>query len=67
MASVKVMPLPDGTSLRGSWQVKKSGRRVSKHRKKSAAKRRAKREAMSGDKLFIYRKNGTQQDVRTVR
>lgn len=67
MKTVKVKPLPDGTSLRGSWQVTKSGARQSKHRKKSAAKRKAKRVASSGDKLVIMRKNGTVQDQRTVR
>jgi len=67
MASVKVKPLPDGTSLRGSWQVTVSGSRVSKHRKKSAAKRRAKREASSGDTLTITRLDGTIQDKRAVR
>jgi len=67
MATVKVKPLPDGTSLRGSWQVTKSGGRVSKHRKKSAATRRAYREADAGDTLYIIRADGTVQDVRTVR
>ncbi len=67
MATVKVKPLPDGTSLRGSWQVTKSGSRVSKHRKKSAAERMAYRKAKSGDKLVIMRKDGTIQDQRTVR
>lgn len=66
MATVKVKPLPDGTTLRGNWQVTKSGRRVSKHRKKRAAQRRAYREASSGDTLYIIRADGTVQDVRTV-
>jgi len=66
MAKVSVKPLPDGTSMRGSWQVQVSGRRVSKHRKKTAAKRRAQREANSGDTLVITRTDGTIQDKRTV-
>lgn len=37
MATYRVTPLPDGTSQRYGWQVKKNGRRVSKHTKKSAA------------------------------
>lgn len=67
MATVTVAPLPDGTDMRSNWQVKKSGRRVSTHTKKSAAKRRAKREASSGDTLKIKRTEGTVQDTRTVR
>ena len=67
MATIRVQPLPDGTSMRGNWQVKKSGRRVSKHLKKSAAKRRARREAMDGDELVIHRTNGSIQDRVTVR
>lgn len=65
--TVTVSPLPDGTSMRGNWQVKVSGSRVSKHRKKAAAKRRAKSEAKDGDTLKIKRLDGTTQDVRTVR
>ena len=67
MATVKVKPLPDGTSMRGNWQVVKSGARVSKHTKKSAAKRRAYREASEGDKMIIIRLDGTIQDQRRVR
>jgi len=67
MATVKVKPLPDGTSMRGSWQVVKSGRRVSKHLKKSAAERKAYREASTGDKMVIIRADGTVQDQREVR
>jgi hypothetical protein len=67
MATVKVKPLPDGTSLRGNWQVTKSGARQSKHRKKSAAERKAYRVADSGDDLWIIRADGTVQDKRTVR
>lgn len=67
MATIKVLPLPDTTSMRGSWQVKKSGRRVSSHRKKSAAKRKAKQKASSGDTLQIRRSNGTIQSTTTVR
>lgn len=65
--TVTVAPLPDGTNMRGNWQVKVSGGRVSRHTKKSAAKRNAKKEANSGDTLKIKRLNGETQDVRTVR
>lgn len=67
MATVRVQPLPDGTSMRGSWQVKVSGRRVSTHVKKSAANRRANREASPGDTVYVHRTNGTVQDVKTAR
>jgi hypothetical protein len=67
MATVKVKPLPDGTSMRGNWQVTKSGARQSKHRKKSAAIDKAYRTSNPGDELKIMRLNGTVQDVRTVR
>jgi len=67
MATVKVKPLPDGTSMRGNWQVVKSGARQSKHRKKSAATDKAYRVAGPGDKMVIIRKDGTIQDQRTVR
>jgi len=66
MATYTVLPLPDSTSMRGSWQVKKGNMRVSKHRKKSAAKRRAKREASMGDTIRIHRLNGTIQNTKTV-
>lgn len=65
--TVRVLPLPDGVDMRGNWQVQVSGRRVSKHLKKSAAKRRAKREASSGDQLVIEGTNGQIIDSRTVR
>lgn len=67
MAKFTVKPLPDGTSMRGNWQLKRSGRRVTKHRKKSAAIQKAYRKASSGDTLEIKRLNGTTQDVRTIR
>jgi len=66
MATYSVLPLPDSTSMRGSWQVKKGNRRVSKHRKKSAAKRRAKREASMGDTIRIHRSNGTIQNTKSM-
>lgn len=65
MATLKVKPLPDGTSMRGNWQYVKSGARQSTHRKKSAALRKAKREASAGDKLVIMRLDGTIQDQRS--
>lgn len=67
MAKLTVKPLPDGTSMRGNWQVKKSGARKSKHRKKSAAVDRAYSYASTGDRIEIRRLNGSVQDVRTVR
>lgn len=59
MATYRVTPLPDGVNQRGSWQVQKNGRRVSTHLKKSAAKRRARREAGANDSVVVHRTNGT--------
>jgi len=59
MATYRVLPLPDGTSQRYGWQVKKGRMRVSKHTKKSAAKRRAKSEAGKMDNVIIHRLDGT--------
>ncbi len=67
MATVKVKPLPDGTSMRGSWQVTKSGARQSKHRLKRAAMDAAYRVAESGDDLWIIKADGVVQEKRTVR
>lgn len=61
MTTYRVMPLPDGTDLRGSWQVKKGGRQISTHRKKSAAKRKAQRKAGEMDNVIVHRLNGTVQ------
>lgn len=66
MATIRVQPLPDGVSMRGNWQVKKSGGRVSTHVKKSAAKRRARQEASDGDTLYIHGVGGQVLDERTV-
>jgi hypothetical protein len=60
MATYRVTPLPDGVAQRYGWQVQKNGSRISKHTKKSAAKRRARNEAGSSDNVVIHRKNGTQ-------
>lgn len=65
--TVRVQPLPDGVDMRSNWQVKVSGARVSSHLKKSAAKRRAKREADTGDRLVIHGTNGQVLDDRRVR
>lgn len=54
---------PDGNG----WAVKKNGVTKSNHRKKSGAKRSAKRMASSGDKIQIRRSSGTVQNTRTVR
>jgi len=59
MATIRVTPLPDGESLRGSWQVQKNGRQVSIHRKKTAAKRAARSKADRMDSLVFHRKDGT--------
>lgn len=59
MATIRVTPLPDGVSQRYGWQVKKNGRRISKHTKKSAAKRKARREAGDMDSVITHRKDGT--------
>lgn len=67
MATVRVVPLPDTVDMRGSWQVKKNGRRVSTHLKKSAAKDRAQREAAPGDLLVVHGTGGQILDIRTVR
>lgn len=67
MTKYTVKPLPDGTSMRGNWQVQQSGRRKSKHRKKSAALRRAYDYASGGDRIEIRRLNGSVQEQRTVR
>lgn len=58
MATIRVLPLPDSVDQRSSWQVQKSGRRVSTHTKKSAAVSRARREARSGDAIIIHKTNG---------
>jgi hypothetical protein len=58
MATYRVIPLPDGVSQRYGWQVKKSGRRVSKHTKKSAAKRKARQKAGADDNVVVHRQNG---------
>lgn len=60
MAVYRVVPLSDGTDLRGSWQVKKNGRRVGgAHRKKSAAERKARQKAGPNDSVVIHRRDGT--------
>jgi len=59
MATYRVTPLPDGVSQRYGWQVKKDGRRISKHTKKSAAKRNARRKAGEKDSIIMHRKDGT--------
>lgn len=59
MAVYRVTPLPDSVDMRSNWQVQKNGRRLSSHTKKSAAKRRARREAGPGDSVVIHRTDGT--------
>jgi hypothetical protein len=60
MATYRVTPLPDGVSQRYGWQVQKNGRRVSRHTKKSAAKRAARKNAGRGDSVLVHRLDGTQ-------
>lgn len=60
MATYRVTPLPDGVDQRYGWQVKRNGRRISKHIKKSAAKRNARSEAGPKDNVVLHRTDGTQ-------
>jgi len=59
MATYRVTPLPDGVDQRYGWQVQKNGRRISKHTKKSAAKRKARQKAGANDSVVLHRMNGT--------
>jgi hypothetical protein len=60
MATYRVTPLSDGVSQRYGWQVQKNGRRISKHTKKSAAKRKANQKASPNDSVLVHRTDGTQ-------
>lgn len=64
MATYRVVPLPDGTTLRGSWQVKKDGQRISKHRLKRAAERKARSEAGPNDRVEVHGTDGRIQGTR---
>jgi len=64
MANIEVKPLPD-SDIR-NWIVESSGLEVSRHDKKSAAKKKAKREARDGDRLIIYKANNTVQSNKVV-
>lgn len=55
--TIRVKPLPNGDG----WQVLVSGARKSTHRKKSAAKRRAKREMRAADTLHVHKQTGAKQ------
>jgi len=59
MSTYRVTPLPDGIDQRYGWQVQKNGRRISKHTKKSAAKREARNKAGATDSVVIHRTDGT--------
>lgn len=59
MATYRVTPLPDAIDQSYGWQVKKNGRRVSTHYKKSAAKREAGRQAGQNDSVVLHRTDGT--------
>jgi len=61
MAVYRVTPLPDGVDQRYGWQVKKDGRRVSTHYKKSGAKRAAQSKADRNDSVVLHRLDGTVQ------
>lgn len=63
----RVRPLPDGVDMRGNWQVTRNGKRVSRHVKKSAAKREARREASVGDVIIHHRTDGQVHDRFVVR
>lgn len=65
--TIRVVGLPDTTSLRGNWQVKVSGRRRSTHRKKKTAKKKARQYGDKGDKLWIHNRDGTISNVVTLR
>lgn len=60
MAVYRVTPRDDDTDTRQSWKVHKDGvGMVSSHTKKSAAKRKARREAGEGDSIVLHRVDGT--------
>lgn len=59
MATYRVTPLPDDVDQRYGWQVKKNGRRVSTHYKKSGAKRAANSKAGANDSVVLHRTDGT--------
>jgi hypothetical protein len=59
MATYRVTPLPDSVDQRYGWQVKKNGRRISTHYKKSGAVRKAKKKANRGDSVIKHRTDGT--------
>lgn len=64
MAQYHVTPVNDADpASHSAWVVQKSSRKtpLSDHRKKSAAIRRAKREANKGDKIRIAKRNGQTQ------
>lgn len=58
MATYRVTPLPDGVDQRSNWQVKKNGETVSRHTKKSAAKRVMDSKASPGDLKVVHGTNG---------
>jgi hypothetical protein len=59
MTTYRVRPLPDGVAQRGNWQVQEDRERVSTHTKKSAAENEARRRATQGDRIVLYRVDGT--------
>ena len=61
MATIRVKPSAN------NWRVTVNGVTKSNHRKKSAAKRKASREASSGDRIVIHRSDGTVQKSRRSR
>lgn len=61
MATYRIKPSGNG------WVVTKNGTVASNHRKKSGAKRSAKRLSSGGDKLVIHKSNGRIQNQRRRR
>lgn len=58
MALIQVTPLPDGVDQRYGWQVLVNGQQKSRHTKKSAATRKARRLAGPNDTLRISSTGG---------
>jgi hypothetical protein len=64
MTSIRVVPNPngDGWAVQRGRNNRAPHRTVSTHRKKSTAKRRARRLGNKGDELTILKSNGQIQD-----
>lgn len=65
MTEVYVAPRTNPGERQGNWAVRTSGEIISNHRKKSAAKRKGRKEAKKRDTtLTIQKENGEIQEVR---